>query len=319
MKVSIIVPVFRAERYLAECLQSLLDQTLRDLEIIVILDAPTDGSPAIADRFAASNPGIKVLRHATNRGVSAARNTGIEAATGTWLGFVDSDDFVGPHMYQEMVAAGERADADLVTCGHTRRFEDGGFEANHPSPFAGEGVVEHDRMMALLAQAHQRNAYWFVFRNIFRRDMVNAHQMRFDERQSIGEDSFFNLQAFFFARRVVVLEEFHYHYRANPTSLTNTRGRKQLTNDLEVQFEAKRDFYRSHHFPKAALRDLYNGVLGHQLPMMLDNALLAPTKTSGRTSDGSSACRWFRSRSERASSRLPLGDADANWSSVWLG
>jgi len=116
MKLSIIVPVYNVEKYLEHCLTSIVQQTYRDLEIIIVNDGSTDASPIICDAFAAKDQRIKVI-HQFNGGVSVARNSGIEAATGDYLTFVDSDDWLEAEMYESMIAPIKRKpDIDMVMC-----------------------------------------------------------------------------------------------------------------------------------------------------------------------------------------------------------
>lgn len=116
MKVSVIIPVYNTEEYLAECLNSLVRQTLDDIEILVVDDGSTDDSLKIAKEFEAAHPSkIRVLTK-ENGGQASARNMALKYATGEYLGFVDSDDWVDTSMYQEMYDAAVREDADIVIC-----------------------------------------------------------------------------------------------------------------------------------------------------------------------------------------------------------
>ena len=114
-KVSIIVPVYNAEKYIEKCVQSLLDQTYKNIEILLIDDESPDGCPQICDRYAAKDPRVKVI-HQKNTGSTGARKSGLEHATGTRIAFVDSDDWVLPSMIEEMTAAAEQNAADIVIC-----------------------------------------------------------------------------------------------------------------------------------------------------------------------------------------------------------
>ena len=116
MKVSVIIPVYNTEEYLAQCLNSLVRQTLDDIEILVVDDGSTDGSLKIAKEFEAANPSkIRVLAK-ENGGQASARNMALKHATGEYLGFVDSDDWVDTAMYQQMYDVAVREDADIVIC-----------------------------------------------------------------------------------------------------------------------------------------------------------------------------------------------------------
>jgi len=116
-QVSVIIPVYNVERYLRRCLDSVCNQTLKDLEIIIVNDASPDNSQAIIDEYAARDPRIVCLRHETNRGLGAARNSGIELARGEYLAFVDSDDWIEPEMYETMLRLAEEESVRLVVSG----------------------------------------------------------------------------------------------------------------------------------------------------------------------------------------------------------
>lgn len=111
--VSIIVPVYNVERYLPHCANSLLGQTHRELEILLVDDGSTDGSGALCDSIAASDRRVRVI-HKKNGGLSSARNAGLENASGRWILFVDGDDYLAPHAVEKLVAVAQSTDADLV-------------------------------------------------------------------------------------------------------------------------------------------------------------------------------------------------------------
>lgn len=113
--VSVIVPVFNVKPYLAECLDSIIHQTYTDLQIILIDDGSTDGSGAVCDAYAAKDARIRVV-HQENRGLSAARNRGIELATGEYLNFVDSDDYLLPDCIETLLKLCIEHDADMSIC-----------------------------------------------------------------------------------------------------------------------------------------------------------------------------------------------------------
>lgn len=115
-KVSIIVPVYKVEKYLNRCVDSILAQTFTDFECILVDDGSPDGCPAICDEYAKKDNRIKVI-HQENKGVSAARNAGLDAALGEWIGFVDSDDWIEKDMYQILYEDAVESKSDVVVCG----------------------------------------------------------------------------------------------------------------------------------------------------------------------------------------------------------
>ena len=113
--ISIIVPVYKTEAYLEKCVDSILAQTFRDFELLLIDDGSPDNCPALCEEAAARDPRIRVI-HQKNAGLSAARNTGVEAARGEWIGFVDSDDSIAPEMYETLLTYARRDGAQIAVC-----------------------------------------------------------------------------------------------------------------------------------------------------------------------------------------------------------
>ena len=130
MKLSVIVPVYRAETTLRKCVDSLLAQTLSDLEIILVNDGSPAGSQVVMDEYAARFPDKVRTRTVSNGGQGRARNIGIDMARGEWLGFVDSDDWILPEMYEKMIAAAVREQTDLAVCQILNCYADGRTEVD---------------------------------------------------------------------------------------------------------------------------------------------------------------------------------------------
>ncbi len=125
MKLSIIVPVYKVEEYLGECVDSLLSQTIDDYEIILVDDGSPDNSGKIADEYAAANPDMIRVLHIDNGGQGRARNFALDIAKGDFVGFVDSDDWVTHDMYEKMYTRAAETGADVVVCDFMERFADG--------------------------------------------------------------------------------------------------------------------------------------------------------------------------------------------------
>ena len=125
--ISVIVPIYNVERYLEKCIDSIIAQTWRELEIILCDDGSTDGCGAICDRYARLDSRIRVI-HKPNGGLSDARNAGIEIARGSWYVFIDSDDFITPDTIERMYTAAVSTDCQIAVCNMIRIYDDGGTE-----------------------------------------------------------------------------------------------------------------------------------------------------------------------------------------------
>ena len=115
--ISVVLPVYNTEQYLKRCINSILNQTYKEIEIVCVDDGSSDGSGPILDEFAQSDSRIKVF-HTENRGVSSARNTALRAANGRYIGFVDSDDYIEPDYYEKLVSVLKKEEVDIATCGY---------------------------------------------------------------------------------------------------------------------------------------------------------------------------------------------------------
>ncbi|WP_051688387.1 glycosyltransferase [Butyrivibrio sp. AE2032] len=162
--ISVIVPIYKVEEYLPSCLDSICSQTYKNLEIVLVDDGSPDKCGDICDRYAESDPRIKVI-HRANGGLSAARNTGIAVATGEYIGFVDSDDRIEPDMYQKLIAAAVSEDADLAACGRMDAY------ADVSVPIRIEAGIYKDRDI-LKAMLDDKLGEGTVWNKIYRREYV---------------------------------------------------------------------------------------------------------------------------------------------------
>ena len=216
-RVSILIPVYNTADYLKECLDSVLKQTLREIEVICVDDGSTDGSAAILRAYAAKDKRVKILTQ-SNRGLPAARNAGLDAARGEYVGFVDSDDKVLPQMYKKLLRAAKKNKADVVVCGATvfPRFP-------APGKWLASVLTPRDKVYDgftpdLLFK--ERGARPFLWRDLVRRDLIERNGLRLDENVVVGEDQAFQFKVFPRAGRVAFLSAKLYCYRhARPRSI----------------------------------------------------------------------------------------------------
>lgn len=206
-KVSIIVPVYNVAPYLARCLDSLVGQTLHDIEIICIDDKSTDNSLEILHEYRNKDPRIQVIALDKNSGVSTARNTGIEAAHGEYLGFVDPDDYVDLDFYEKLYITTKHENAD-ITRGNCR-----------VTNFKGETYNKTKEMLSI-----QRNGKWYFIWQwwcaIYNKHMINTHNIKFPTNIISGQDGVFLKDCLRHTNKLAMCFDTHYNYIRREGSLS---------------------------------------------------------------------------------------------------
>lgn len=227
-KVSIIVPCYKVEKYLKRCLKSLLEQTLKDVEIILVDDGSPDQVPQMCDDYANMYSNIKVI-HKVNAGLGFARNSGLEIATGEYVGFIDSDDYVDIDMFSYLFEEAKHSDADVVFSNFYIETAKGHWansnEVLERTEWNNDDV--HDFMLDMIACApgvkQERKYQMSVWHSIYRRSIIEQNNIRFhSEREVLSEDFPFQIDLLKVANKVVYLPQAFYHYCLNDTSLTKT-------------------------------------------------------------------------------------------------
>lgn len=214
-KISVIVPVYKVEKYLRQCLDSIVDQTYRDLEIILIDDGSPDRCGEICDEYAASDPRIRVI-HKNNEGLAAARNDGIRAATGDWIAFVDSDDWCDLDYYEKLLTAMDGQKTDIFWAGGGLREYENGCRTivTVEREFYYDDKTSTDHLMARCLR------FGPPWDKLFRTAFLRENGLLFDTNDRANEDVWFNFVAHDLARRVGGCTVIGYHWRMVQTSIT---------------------------------------------------------------------------------------------------
>ncbi|MEL7647197.1 MAG: glycosyltransferase [Sedimentibacter sp.] len=229
--VSVIVPVYNVEKYLSRCLDSILSQTMRDIEIILVNDGSKDSSLEICRSYAEKDSRIVVIDK-KNEGVSVARNAGIDAAKGTYVGFVDPDDWIEPRMYESMYNTIEKYGCCMALCNY---IKDSKFSITVKTIKVNRDVLgKLDIINELIANMvgmedilpKYSNVMGCVWRCLYRRDFLNDFNLRFKPGISIMEDLLFNVQSLVYCDRVCIDHGVYYHYMRNKTSSLRTYNNK---------------------------------------------------------------------------------------------
>ena len=235
-KISVIIPVYNVEAYLSQCLESVGAQTYNDLEIIIVLDGPTDGSAKIAEAFARREKRAKIVRQ-KNSGLAAARNTGMREATGELAHFLDSDDYIAPDYYELMAAA--IGDADMAVGGFYNEKKHS-MSVVYPMQATLVTPVDKFAKTEVVSQA-------MVWRYLFRRAFLAQARLTFPEGRLV-EDFAFSVTAVFLANKIVTVPGAMLFYRKNEGSIVNNRNRKRrkkLRADWRLQKAWLAEFVRS--------------------------------------------------------------------------
>lgn len=208
-KISIIIPVYNVEGYIARCLDSCIDQTLFDIEIVCVDDGSTDRSLQILDYYAQKDKRVKVI-HKENGGVAAARNTGIDNSTGSWLMFVDSDDYLDKAACEKIWTEIAEGGAEIIVHGGT-------IVPDYPKPEAWKYWTVITRKAYFPSFVYrtitERGATPFLWLQVFSRELLNRSGVRFHEGISLGEDLIFQYEIFPDAHGVRFMEDKLYYYR----------------------------------------------------------------------------------------------------------
>lgn len=268
--ISVIVPVYQAEEYLRCCVDSLLDQTWKNIEILLIDDGSTDAGGRICDEYAAADARVRVL-HQSNSGVSAARNRGLERARGEWIGFADSDDWLDRDLLACLLRNAQEHGAQLVQCGAV--IEDGIGLKTEGAP---EKQIVTDDLTGLLGGKDWRLFSNDVWGKLFRRDAVE--RVRFDCELRIGEDFAFLLHTLPFVKTAVLCSEVKYHYRQHSGSAY--QGGHTTGSLLQAQ-KTLRKLEREYRHDTQLLRRIDTELICTDFMLCADAARIGKSRTDG--------------------------------------
>lgn len=226
--ISIIIPCYGVERHLDRCLNSIVNQTYQDLEIILVDDGSPDKVPQMCDEWAKKDYRIKVI-HKQNAGLGFARNSGLEIATGKYVAFVDSDDYVDTKMYETLLKEAEKSDADAVFCGFKTEQRNGDWaNSNEVSELTvWDGPELESFVLDMVACAphikKERKFQMSVWHSIYHRSVITDNMIKFhSEREVASEDLPFQVDYIMHSNRIIYIPQSFYYYCLNETSLTAT-------------------------------------------------------------------------------------------------
>lgn len=212
--ISVIVPVYNVEKYLGQCLDSLVQQSYKALEILVIDDGSTDGSAEICDQYAAADERIQVF-HTSNRGLSAARNLGLEHATGQYYAFLDSDDYIEPDLYERLYTALLSSGSDFSACGY---FEEDNNRVLKTKIFPCKTAYSPGECLEQYVSSKQGNVGPMVWNKLYQAELFDA--LRFPEHHNY-EDIWAFPRILDRCKKIQLVPEALYHHRMNRESISH--------------------------------------------------------------------------------------------------
>ncbi len=275
-KVSVIVPVYNVEQYINKCIESILNQTYQNLEIILVDDGSTDSSGKICDKFAEQSPKVIVI-HKQNGGLSDARNAGLNLCTGDYITFVDPDDYLLPNYVNALTR--NIHDADICISSYCTLYRGTiykpqyKFDRREYKGDAKQHLLEH----LLLEKADNEefpSRLVAVWKNLYKADLIKTNNLLFvSERQIYMEDYIFNLYAYYFSKSIAVISDANIVYRIRKGSLSN--GYREFFYEMQKQLiNTVEDFIQEN--LKSDLLDDYRKTL----PTMLAYSLFKENLTS---------------------------------------
>lgn len=237
-KVSVIVPVYNTEKYLRKCLDSLMFQTLQEIEVIAVNDGSTDGCREILEEYKEMYPDKMVVIHKENGGQATARNLALGIFQGEYLGFLDSDDFVRPEMFEKMYRTAKEREADYVACGYTDiTYEDG------------KEIVLKDYVASKVAKQTKDMFFGALaspFLHLYKRELLEESQVRFTEGY-IYEDTAFYLNLIPYVKKPAVIEE-ALAVRLRHSNSTMTTFQKERVRNIFPVLKDSITFYEKNGF-----------------------------------------------------------------------
>ena len=265
--ISIIIPVYNAEKYLRRCIESVLSQSFTDFELILVDDGSKDQSPQICDEYSSQDTRVRVI-HKVNGGVSAARNDGLDIAKGEYVTFIDSDDWVEREYLSTL---SYYRDYDIVFFSHRLIYEDG-----YTSEFmfeAKEGNKQNiwEIVASLRKNAVKSNFYGYTWNKKFRRDIIEKYMIRFVEGLKISEDEVYTLDYCTHAESIKVLPICLYNYRVLGTGLTATKNSseeyKKLADSFLAILEREKDNHIDEVYVSVIAEELYTAAMDQNSPI----------------------------------------------------
>ena len=248
--ISVIVPIFKVEKYLARCVESLINQTYKNIEIILVNDGSPDHCPKMCDDYALKDNRIKVV-HKKNGGLSDARNAGMAVVTGELISFIDSDDYISADFFEVMYKAMTSEKSDIVECSVVKFYEDNHFDDYSDN----EEILSYSTVEAMSALISEKTFHQHVWNKLYKKELVKNVPYVVGK---LNEDEFWTYQIFGKAKKVTKINKTMYYYFQRSDSIMGNGYNLRRLDALEGK--SNRQVYIEKNFPELtseAKIDLY--------------------------------------------------------------
>ena len=222
--ISVVIPVYSAEKYIKRCLNSIMNQTYDNLQIVVVNDGSTDDTKKILEEYSNNDNRIVVINQ-SNAGVSQARNNGVAKTTGKYLCFVDSDDYIRQDMIEKLYT--RLSKSELCVCGFANKFDEK--ETEGPIPFESEGKKSRDEYLKTMSGYLYSVYFGALWNKLYLADIIKKNNIVFRKDISLAEDFIFNLEYLEYVKNIsVICEDMYYYYQEVENSLTKAKNAQYL-------------------------------------------------------------------------------------------
>lgn len=226
-KISVIIPIYNSALYLKQCVDSLMKQDIDEIEYIFINDASTDDSSSVLINILKNYPNkhSRIIDLEKNGGISNARNIGLKYAKGEYITHCDSDDWIDGNMYSTLYQLATSNNADIVACNFVDEYEN--YYKIHFQPYS-TNMEENIRRLL------NGDIFPSLWASIIKRELISTHNLSFPKDLNMGEDLLFNVQAFFYANKIIHDDSQFYHYRHGESSVCVRKTRKSIDSDIAI-------------------------------------------------------------------------------------
>lgn len=273
-KISVIIPVYNVEAYLERCIQSVLQQTYSNLEILCVNDGSTDKSGDILDHLASKDDRIIVIHHEQNQGLPAARNTALRRASGSYIGFVDSDDYISPDFYEKLIRPFQNDLVDIAVCGYYKEESDTVTTVSNKKKVPTVPMPFRDFFPYMYERDNYLSVASYVCTRLFRRKLIIADDQSLNVtfQPYISEDLLFMAEICTKCNLIQYIDEPLYYYFQRSNSIVHNKKKLLKSMDIPVVYEKMLDIYQNFGIEEDSL-DFVRRLYARRCGQLLETAI----------------------------------------------